>query len=406
MGPKKRSYRSWKEEDMELALQAIDRGMSLCKAAKEFGVPKQTISDRRNQKCKTTIPGRPTELSPEEEKALIDYIKFMATIAQPLTVPGIKAFAWSIAKRHKNTRFNKDKRPGHSWWDSFKKRNRNEITLRKPDSLDRGRSRMANQTVIDQHFNLLKKTLEELDILDKPDRLFNCDESGMAMDKITSKVIVQRKAKQAYSESKGNRDHITVHACVSAGGRALPPFIIFEKAYPSGPYSRSGPDNGVYASSPNGYMDAELFRLWIVKQFIPETAHIRKPILLILDGHGSHMDIDTIDILVENDIHLFCLPPHTTNILQPLDLAVFRPLKTRFSNITDMVKLASLCSANPLSVTKKNFTALFKVAFEEAMSISTIKNGFRKCGIYPFNPDAVDKKRLMPPSLGLSLIHI
>jgi len=44
-----------------------------------------------------------------------------------------------------------------------------------------------------------------------------------------------------------------------------------------------------------------------------------------------------------------------------------------------------------LSVTKKNFTALFKVAFEDAMSIGTIKNGFRKCGIYPFNPDAIDK---------------
>jgi len=361
MGPKKRNYRSWKEEDMELALQAVNERMSICKASKEFGVPKQTISDRRNQRWKTSTPGRPTELSVDEESALIDYIKFMATIAQPLTVPGIKAF---------------------------------------PDKLDRGRSRMANQTVMDQHFDLLKNTLVELDILDKPERIYNCDESGMAMDKMTSKVIVQRKSKQAYSESKGNRDHITVHVCVSAARQPLPPFIIFEKAYPSGPYSRSGPDNACYACSPNGYMDIELFKLWITKQFIPETAHVRKPILLILDGHGSHMDIDMIDILVENDIHLYCLPPHTTNILQPLDLAVFRPLKTRFSNITDMVKLASLGSANPLSVTKKNFTALFKVAFEDAMSIGTIKNGFRKCGIYPFNPDAIDKKRLMPPSLG------
>lgn len=135
----------------------------------------------------------------------------------------------------------------------------------------------------------------------------------------------------------------------------------------------------------HGYMDTELFKLWVTKQVIPETGHVQKPILLILDGHGSHMDIDMIDILVENDIHLYRLPPHTTNILQPLDLAVFRPLKTRFSNITNMVKLASLGSGN------KNFTALFKVAFEDAMSIGTIKNGFRKCGIYPLNPDAIDK---------------
>jgi len=64
---------------------------------------------------------------------------------------------------------------------------------------------MANQTVMDQHFDLLKKTLEELDILDQPERIYNCDESGMAMDKMTSKVIVQRRSKQAYLKSKGNR---------------------------------------------------------------------------------------------------------------------------------------------------------------------------------------------------------
>jgi len=93
---------------MELALQAVNEGMSICKASKEFGVPKQTISDRRNQRWKTSTPGRPTELSVDEESALIDYIKFMATIAQPLTVPGIKAFAWAIAKRHNNSRFNKE----------------------------------------------------------------------------------------------------------------------------------------------------------------------------------------------------------------------------------------------------------------------------------------------------------
>jgi len=50
---------------------------------------------------------------------------------------------------------------------------------------------MANQTVMDQHFKLLKKTLEKLDILDQPERIYNCDESRMVMDKMTSKVIVQ-----------------------------------------------------------------------------------------------------------------------------------------------------------------------------------------------------------------------
>ena len=101
-----------------------------------------------------------------------------------------------------------------------------------------------------------------------------------------------------------------------------------------------------------------------------------------------------IDLLVENDVHLFCLPPHTTNILQLCDVAIFCLLKAYFSPLTDMVKLASLCTTNHVHISKKNFSAIFKEAF------STIKKGFRKCGIMPFNPDAIDKNRLMPSHEG------
>ena len=191
-----------------------------------------------------------------------------------------------------------------------------------------------------------------------------------------------------------------MHVTVSASGYSLPPFIIFENCFPSGPYGRNGPNNALYGISPNGYMDSELFKKWVEKQFLPQTHHLPRPLLLILDGHGSHMNIDMIDLLVENDVHLYCLPPHTTNILQPCDVAIFRPLKAYFSRLTDMVKLASLGTTNHVHISKKNFSAIFKEAFDKALVVSTIKKGFRKCGIMPFNPDAIDKNRLMPSHEG------
>ena len=39
---------------MEKAIDAVRAGMSLCKAQKEFGVPKQTLSDRINERWKST----------------------------------------------------------------------------------------------------------------------------------------------------------------------------------------------------------------------------------------------------------------------------------------------------------------------------------------------------------------
>lgn len=172
-------------------------------------------------------------------------------------------------------------------------------------------------------------------------------------------VVVHRRSKQAYKESKGTREHITAHVCVSASKFALPPFLIFEKAFPSGPYARNGPENALYGTSPNGYMDIELSYLWVEKLFIPKTAHLEKPILLILDGHKSHIDIKVIDLLKEHRIVLFCLPPHTTNILQPLDVAIFRPLKTAFSNVTDLVKLATMTTKSPVTISKKKLYSPF-----------------------------------------------
>ena len=60
-----------------------------------------------------------------------------------------------------------------------------------------------------------------------------------------------------------------------------------------------------------------LFYVFIDQSFIPKTKHIWGQKLLILDGHGSHLDINTIQLCKANKIHLYCLPPHTTHISTP-----------------------------------------------------------------------------------------
>eukprot|EP00111_Clytia_hemisphaerica_P014389 TCONS_00042389-protein len=181
-GKQKRKPRSkYTDEDMENAIKEVkEKGMSLGKAQQLFGIPKQTLSDRINGRWGSTKIGRPTELTSEEENALIFYILYMASIAHPLTVSQIKLFAWDIAKKHKNTRFNKTNGPTDTWWSKFKNRHKESLTLRVADKLDRGRSRMANQTVMDKHFKLLGDLMTELDIIDQPERIFNCDESGIS----------------------------------------------------------------------------------------------------------------------------------------------------------------------------------------------------------------------------------
>lgn len=45
--------------------------------------------------------------------------------------------------------------------------------------------------------------------------------------------------------------------------------------------------------------------------------------------------IDTIDVAQENQVELLCLPPNSTHMLQPLDVAVFHKFKGEYSKIVN-----------------------------------------------------------------------
>ena len=221
------------------------------------------------------------------------------------------------------------------------------------------------------------------------------------MDGRSVAVVVSRKMKHTYSESKGTWDHITVNACVSGSGYIMPPHIIFSQSYPSGSFTRDGPNGALYSISDNGYMDSEHFYSLISKLFIPHTNQITGPKLLILDGHGSHLNIDIINLCRENNIHLYRLPPHTTYIFQSLDVVIFRPVKSHFNKITQHLKLATLGSSNPINCCKTNFTRIFKEPWE-SITVALIKKGFQKRGILPLDRDTIEKSRLSGESTNTS----
>ena len=190
---------------------------------------------------------------------------------------------------------------------------------------------------------------------------------------------------------KGTRDHITVNACVLANSLVLLLHIIFAGAFPSGPYAREGPDGALYSISGNGYMDSTLFYVFMDQLFIPKTRHIAYQKLLILDDHGSHLDINTIQLCRANSIHLYSLLHHTTHVFQPLDVVIFHPVKSYFSRLTQHIKLATLGWNEPVNCCKTNFTKLLKEPWE-SMSTALIKTRFRKYGMPSIKTDSLKIK--------------
>ena len=56
-------------------------------------------------------------------------------------------------------------------------------------------------------------------------------------------------------------------------------------------------------------------------------------VLLILDGHKSYLTFQLRVVAIDNSVHLLKLPPHTTHVLQPLDVGGFALMKVTWRKI-------------------------------------------------------------------------
>jgi hypothetical protein len=88
---------------------------------------------------------------------------------------------------------------------------------------------------------------------------------------------------------------------------------------------------------------------------------------------------------MEHPCIILCLPPHTTHESQPLDVGVFAPLKVQWSTVCH-----KFYQKNPGKVINRfNFSTMFSEAWYGAITPINIMAGFRKAGVFPFDPEAV-----------------
>jgi hypothetical protein len=116
-------------------------------------------------------------------------------------------------------------------------------------------------------------------------------------------------------------------------GWSILPFIIFQgKYYLSAWYKEgSAPHDWVIAVSKNGWTTNELGLQWL-KHFNEHTKRrvIGAYRLLIIDGHESHNSLDFQQYCKDHKVITLCMPPHSSHLLQPLNVGCFSPLKTAY----------------------------------------------------------------------------
>ena len=81
------------------------------------------------------------------------------------------------------------------------------------------------------------------------------------------------------------------------------------------------------------------------------------------------------------------MPPHSSHLLQLLNVACFSPLKRKYGDA-----VLGLARNRTHYISKETFLLAFKAAFEQSITKENIQASFRGAGLVPHDPQAVLSK--------------
>ncbi|KAM0708863.1 hypothetical protein Q7P35_002899 [Cladosporium inversicolor] len=154
----------------------------------------------------------------------------------------------------------------------------------------------------------------------------------------------------------------------------------------------STPEKWKFSTSTSGWTSDNHAYEWLTTLFEPETQrNDGKRRLLLLDGHGSHLTARFIAFCIDKSIDLVVLPPHTSHILQPLDIGIFSPVKRALS-----AEIEKLFRLSTLRIPRIEWTTAYIIARDKAFTIRNVESSFRASGIYPLSPITILSTLRMP----------
>lgn len=182
---------------------------------------------------------------------------------------------------------------------------------------------------------------------------------------------------------------ISVMFCGSAAGKLLPPYVVYkgQNVYPA--WCVGGVKGAVYSATKSGWFDTFTFTDFFKVILLPAVQLLPGKKLMVGDNLASHISLEVIDLCREHEIEFVCLPPNSTDKLQPLDVGVFGPLKRKWK---EQVKRYKDQDPKANLLVKTIFPAMLKELIGNLNVKEHLPRAFEKCGLVPCNPDKVKER--------------
>ena len=287
--------------------------------------------------------------------------------------------------------------PGPDWMKSFQLRWNHRLRIRKPEYVTTARAKGLTEEVLNGFFEIVTNLVNELGVAELPNRFYNLDEVGLALDPKARKCFYHKGVKNAqFLVPTEGKTMFTFLFCGNASGQYLPPYVVYKGRgnHIMDSWMVGGPDQCAYKIRKSGWMEAYIFESWFREVFLRQLEGKPKPILVFFDGHGSHLTYQTASKAKATNVHLVCLPPKTSSALQPLDVACYEPPKREWYRILSNFYRET----RQKTVQKPAYPRLLKLLFENAFvgKPENMMSGFRKCCLHSVNKEALPKAKLLP----------
>ncbi|USP74632.1 hypothetical protein yc1106_01906 [Curvularia clavata] len=355
------------ESDIQLAISSISSNQILSnrQAAAIYSVSERTIRRRRagiptRRDCQPNLKN----LTQLEEEVIVSHILDLDQRGFAPTYAAVRDMADKLLATRSGGRV------GVNWPSTFVKRT-DSLTTRFNRAYDRQRALCEDPVLIKSWFELVEQTKAKYGICDED--VYNFDEAGFIMGKITTQLIITASERRSQPKAiqPGGREWVTFITAVNAASWSIPPFLIFTSKYHLSAW----------------YEEAEIPRDWAIAVSDNDGKVVGARRLLILNGHKSHQSLEFQELYKENNIYTLCMPPHSSHLLQPLNVGCFSPLKRAYSR-----EVESLIRNHINHITKLEFLPAFKVAFNQSFVSANICSAFRGAGLIPLQPEAVLSK--------------
>ncbi|XP_063537709.1 uncharacterized protein LOC134747074 [Cydia strobilella] len=387
-------------EIYKLAAEEVTlRGKSLRDAAKSYNLNYSSLyrflqKKKKNNDMPVTMGYVHNSIfTPEEEQTLAEYFVNCAAANYGLSTKDARRLAYQLAKKY-NKKFpptwESNEMAGEVWLRLYMQRHPS-LSLRAPQATSLARATSFNEANVKLFFDNYTQLLDKHKF--SASDIWNMDETGVTTVQKPNRVIARRGDKQVSAmTSAERRTLVTVALAVNAIGNHLPPMFIFPRKRFQDHFIRDGPVGSVGSGNASGWMQEEDFHVFLQHFHGHARSSPDKKALLILDNHSSHVAVNNITFCKDNGIVLLTFPPHCTHKLQPLDRAVFGPLKKAINTSED-----SWMRTNPArTMTIYDVPGIVKTAMDVAVTGRNITSGFSACGIWPLNPNIFTAQDFLP----------